>query len=75
MDDRKKIDAIAATRSEIAVRVAPFCTCFSPEEFEMLVDRMALIQWKYEVFPLKEPSRLGPRHTDASTKPKQGAVG
>ena len=52
MDDRRKSEAIAAARREIARRIARFCTTLSPEEFERLLDRMAQIQWKYEVFPL-----------------------
>jgi len=67
MDDRRKADAIAAKRREIALRVARFCTCLSPEEFDKLLDRMAHIQWKYEVFPLEELSGLGSRRSEAST--------
>ena len=51
MDDRRKSEAIAAARREIARRIARFCTTLSSEEFEQLLDRMALVQWKYEVFP------------------------
>jgi hypothetical protein len=51
MDDRRKSEAIAAARREIARRIARFCTTLSPEEFEQLLDRMAHVQWKYEVFP------------------------
>ena len=65
-------------RREIARRVARFCTSFSPEEFEKLLDRMAHIQWKYEVFPhgtehprLAEP---GSGTSEASTNPRQGTV-
>ena len=75
MDDRRKADAIAATRREIALRVARFCTCLSPEELDKLLDRMAHIQWKYEVFPLEEGPGLEPLQPEASTIPKQGAVG
>jgi hypothetical protein len=56
MNNRSKAEAIAAARREIARRVARFCTSLSPEEFESLLDRMALIQWKYEVFPHAEDS-------------------
>ena len=75
MDDPRKAGAIAAMRREIALRVARFCTCLSPEELDKLLDRMAHIQWKYEVFPLEEVPGLEPRHPEASTIPKQGAVG
>jgi hypothetical protein len=60
MDDRRKSEAIAAARREIARRIARFCTTLSPEEFERLLDRMALVQWKYEVFPhIAEPPQTG----------------
>jgi hypothetical protein len=52
MDDRRKSEAIAAARREIARRIARFCTTLSAEEFDRLLDRMAHVQWKYEVFPL-----------------------
>jgi hypothetical protein len=79
MDDRRKLEAIAAVRREIARRVARFCTSLSPEEFDKLLDRMAHIQWKYEVFPhgtehprLVEP---GSPTSEASTMPRQGTIG
>jgi hypothetical protein len=60
MDDRRKSEAIAAARREIARRIARFCTTLSPEEFERLLDRMAHVQWKYEVFPhIAEPPLTG----------------
>ena len=34
MDDRRKSEAIAAARREIARRIARFCTTLSPEEFD-----------------------------------------
>lgn len=78
MDDRRKADAIAALRREIARRIARFCTSSSPEEFDRLLDKMARIQWKYEVFPLGgEPPPVagsGSRHPEATTIPKKGAV-
>jgi len=52
MDDRRKIEAIAAARREIARRIARFCTSLTPEEFERLLDRMARVQWKYDVMPV-----------------------
>ena len=77
MDDRRKADAIAAVRREIARRIARFCTSLSPEEFEKLLDRMAQIQWKYEIFPHGEEGpgkRSGYRPADAPTTPKQGTL-
>jgi hypothetical protein len=60
MDNRRKSEAIAAARREIARRIARFCTTLSPEEFERLLDRMAHVQWKYEVFPhIAEPLPIG----------------
>jgi len=79
MDDRRKLEAIAAVRREIARRVARFCTSLSPEEFDKLLDRMALIQWKYEVFPHgtehPRPAEPGSRTSETATKPRQGTVG
>jgi hypothetical protein len=51
MDDTRKAEAIAAARREIARRIAKFCTSLSPEDFDRLLDRMAYVQWKYEVLP------------------------
>jgi hypothetical protein len=52
MDDRHKIEAIAAARREIARRIARFCTSLTPEEFDKLLDRMASVEWKYDVHPI-----------------------
>jgi hypothetical protein len=51
MDDTRKAEAIAAARREIARRIAKFCTSLSPEDFDRLLDRMAHVQWKYDVLP------------------------
>jgi hypothetical protein len=51
MQDKRKTEAIAAARREIARRVARFCTGLSPEEFDALLDRMAHVQWKYDTLP------------------------
>ena len=51
MSDRRKAEAIALARREIARRIARFCTSLSPQEFERLLDKMAYIQWKYDVLP------------------------
>jgi hypothetical protein len=56
MDDRRKIEAIAAARREIARRIARFCTSLTPEEFDKLLDRMACVQWKYDVMPVVSES-------------------
>jgi hypothetical protein len=74
MDERRKAEAIAAARRDIARRVARFCTSLSPEEFENLLDRMAQIHWKYEVFPHGEEvagKRLRSRSAEGPTPPKQ----
>jgi hypothetical protein len=60
MDDRRKCETIAAARREIARRIERFCTTLSPEEFDCLLDRMAHVQWKYEVFPhIADPPPTG----------------
>jgi hypothetical protein len=51
MNDRRKAEELATARREIARRIARFCTSLSPQEFERLLDRMALIHWKYDVLP------------------------
>jgi hypothetical protein len=51
MSDRRQAEEIATARREIARRIARFCTSLSPQEFERLLDRMALIHWKYDVLP------------------------
>lgn len=57
MDDKRRADAISAVRCEIAKRIAPFCTALSPEELNALLDRMARVQWKYDVMPINpEPA-------------------
>ena len=52
MDDKRRIEEIAAARREIARRIARFCTTLSEEEFNELLDRMAYVHWKYEVAPI-----------------------
>lgn len=49
MNEKRKAEAIAAARTEIARRIGRFCTTLSPEEFDLLLDRMARVQWKYQV--------------------------
>ena len=52
MPEKRKAEAIAAARREIAKRVSRFCTSLTPEEFDALLDRMARVQWKYDVMPI-----------------------
>jgi len=62
MNEKRKAEAIAAARSEIAKRIARFCTTLSPEELELLLDRMATVQWKYQVMPVDcSPADRPPR--------------
>lgn len=59
MHDKRKKEAIAAARAEIARRIARFCVALSPEEFDALLDRMAHVQWKYDTMPnIGEPPDL-----------------
>jgi hypothetical protein len=51
MLDKRKTEAIAAARREIARRIERFCTALSPEEYNALLDRMAQVQWKYDTLP------------------------
>ena len=52
MDDRSRAEHIAAARREIARRIARFCTTLTEEELNQLLDRMAYVQWKYDVAPI-----------------------
>jgi hypothetical protein len=62
MNEKRKAEAIAAARSEIAKRIGRFCTTPSPEELDLLLDRMARVQWKYEVMPVDcSPADRPPR--------------
>lgn len=72
MDDRRKLEAIAAARREIARRIARVCTSLTPEEFDKLLDRMAGVQWKYDVLPPileAKPPGDGGKLTDTSEIP------
>jgi len=56
MLDKRKAEAIAAARREIARRIARFCTGLSVDEYNALLDRMAQVQWKYDTLPnMAEP--------------------
>lgn len=52
MNDKRRAEEIAAARREIARRIARFCATLSDEEFNKLLDRMAYVQWKYDVAPI-----------------------
>jgi hypothetical protein len=56
MLDKRKSEAVAAARREIARRIARFCTGLSADEYNALLDRMAQVQWKYDTLPnIAEP--------------------
>jgi hypothetical protein len=48
---RYKSEVVAAARAQIASRIARFCTSLSSEQFELLLDKMVHIHWKYDVLP------------------------
>ncbi len=52
MDDKRRSAAIATARAAIARRIARFCTTLTEEELNLLLDRMAYVQWKYDVAPI-----------------------
>jgi hypothetical protein len=58
MNDSRKDEAIAAARREIARRISRFCQSLTQEEFDRLLDRMAYVHWKYDVFPWIEENVL-----------------
>jgi hypothetical protein len=51
MNDSRRDEAIAAARREIARRISRFCQSLTPDEFDRLLDRMAYVHWKYDIFP------------------------
>jgi hypothetical protein len=53
MREKPTNTTLEATRKKIAERVRPVCMHMAEEEFEMMVTRMALIEWKHasEVTP------------------------
>jgi len=62
MNDKRKAEAVAAARVEIARRIARFGASLSTEECDRLLDRMAHIHWKYDVLPFSpDPPLLPPR--------------
>jgi hypothetical protein len=52
MENKRRTEELAAAKREIARRIARFCTTLSDEEFNQLLDRMAYVQWKYDVAPI-----------------------
>ncbi|MDQ6871077.1 MAG: hypothetical protein M3037_03585 [Gemmatimonadota bacterium] len=52
MEDNRRTEEIAAARREIARRIARLCTTLSEDELNKLLDRMAYVQWKYDVAPI-----------------------
>ena len=52
MSEKRRAESIAAARSEIARRIGRFCTTLAPEEFDLLLDRMARVQLKYQMMPI-----------------------
>jgi hypothetical protein len=64
MDEKRRSEAIAAARREIARRIARFCTTLTEEQLNSLLDRMAYVQWKYDVAPIvaeSQPTNKEPR--------------
>ncbi len=51
MDERTEAERVAQARLEIAKRIKRVCDVFLSADFERLLDQMARIQCKYEVFP------------------------
>ncbi len=53
MREKPTATTLEATRKKIAERVRPVCMHMAEEEFETMVTRMALIEWKHasEVTP------------------------
>jgi hypothetical protein len=47
MHEEQDGTTLEATRRRIADRIRPVCTHMSEEEFELMVTRMALIEWKH----------------------------
>jgi len=51
MDERTEAERLAQARLGIAKRIKRVCGVFLPADCERLLDQMARIQCKYEVFP------------------------
>jgi hypothetical protein len=62
MTEKRKAEAIAAARNEIAKRIARVCTTLTPEDLELLLDRMARVQWKYQTMAVDStPADVPPK--------------
>jgi hypothetical protein len=62
MSEKRRAESIAAARSEIAKRIGKFCTTLAPEELDLLLDRMARVQLKYQMMPIDSaPADIPPR--------------
>lgn len=73
MSDKRRAEAIAAARREIAKRIARFCTSLSADEFNALLDRMAHVQWKYDVMPcVAEPLDVKKQLREMMDRPPSG---
>lgn len=46
--DALKVESMRRVRAQIEKRVEKYCTNLSKDEFDALVDQMAVIQYKYE---------------------------
>ena len=51
MPRRLRDERIAAARAEIAKRILRVCQGLSQADLDKLLDRMALVQYKYDVSP------------------------
>ena len=63
MQKRLREERIAAARAEIAKRIKRVCEGLSQEELDKLLDRMALLQYKYDVSPSLPPDLPAPEPT------------
>jgi hypothetical protein len=51
MTKRQREERIAAARAEIARRIKRVCEGLSQTDLDKLLDRMAMLQYKYDVSP------------------------
>ena len=62
MSEKRRAESIAAARTEIAKRIGRFCTTLAPEELDLLLERMARVQLKYQMMPIDSaPADIPPR--------------
>jgi len=67
MDERTEAERLAQARLGIAKRIKRVCEVFVPADCERLLDQMARIQCKYEMFP--GPADLGVNRDPAPLAP------